>query len=206
MTYVKADTGRMKADEMVQHSTVIEAAMTGNPKFADPTPSLDDLKDAREALSAAIPAAAYGDRVMVAKRNTARKALSKKLVDLCRYVNSACNGDRDVALESGFVAAKTPEPTPLVDPPYSVTAEATEKAGEARIRYRTHKGSKTKQIYATTGDPNMEEGWELVGVTTKSSFLAINLDPSKFYWFKVNAVCTAGVSGFSDPAKVRAAA
>lgn len=191
---------------MVQHSTVVETAMKNNPNFPEPTPSLAEVEEARLALVAAIPAAAYGDRVMVAKRNTARKALAKKLVDLCRYVNSACAGDRDVALGSGFLPAKSPEPTPLVDPPYNVTATATEKVGEARIRFRTHKGSKTKQIFATSGDPNVEEGWVLVGITTKSNFLATGLDPNKFYWFKVNAVCAAGISGFSDPAVVRAAA
>ncbi len=206
MAYVKADTGTMKADEMVQYSSVIEAAMTGNPKFADPTPSLAEVSDARVALAAAIPAAAYGDRVMVAKRNSARLVLSKKLVDLCRYVNSASNGDRDVALTSGFLPAKTPDPIPLVDPPYSVSAEPTTKAGQALVRYRTHHGSRTKQIFATTGDPNDESGWQLVGVTTKRSFLATNLDPEKYYWFKVNVICAAGVSGYSDPAVVRAAA
>ena len=205
MVLVKANTQKMKADEMVQYSAVVETAMTTNPNFADPTPPLGDVTGARVALEAAIPSAAYGDRVMVAKRNTLRNVLSKKLVDLCRYVNSASSGDRDVALTSGFLAAKFPEPTPLVEPPYGLTAVPTSKVGEALVRFRTHRGSRTKQIFATSGDPNMESGWTLVVVTTKSSFLASNLESGKLYWFKVNAVCTAGISGYSDPAVMRAA-
>ncbi len=205
MVLVKANTQTMNAADIVQYSDVVLKAMNANTNFADPTPPLATVGAARTALLAAIPEAAYGDRVKVALRNTLRKTLAKLMVDLCRYVNSASNGDRDVALTSGLQAAKIPVPTPLVEPPFGLTAQPTSKNGEALVRYRTHYGSRTKQIYATSVDPNVESGWALVGVTTKSSFLVSNLESGKLYWFKVNAVCASGVSGYSDPAVVRAA-
>lgn len=206
MVLVKANIGRKNADELVQYSIIVESAMTGNANFADPTPKVVDITAAREALEAAIPPAAHGDRVAVAKRNSLAAELGKLLVSLCRYVNSASNGDRNVALTSGFPAAKVPAPIPLVEPPYNLTAQPTDKEGEALLRFRSHYGSRMKQIYATSGDPNVEANWELIGVTTKSRFLATHLDPNRFYWFRVNAVCAAGVSGYSDPAVCRAAA
>jgi hypothetical protein len=63
-----------------------------------------------------------------------------------------------------------------------------------------------KQVFVCSGDPNLEASWELIGVTTKSTFMVTDLDPSRIYWFRVNAVCAAGITGYSDPAWVRAAA
>lgn len=180
--------------------------MEGNTHFADPSPALAIIAGKRKELEAAILWAMNGDRVAVAKRNTLDRELSQLLVAECSYVNSACNGDRDVALTSGFTAAKVPTPGTLVNPPFNVTAHPTTKGGEARVRFRTHRGSRAKQIFITTEDPATEPVWKLIVVTTKNQCVIPDLDPTKYYWFRVNAVCSAGVSGFSDPAKCRVAA
>jgi hypothetical protein len=205
MVLVKADITKKNPDELIQFSLLVEAGMTANPNFADPTPKISDITAARVALEAAIAPAANGDRVAVAKRNTLSRELATLLVAECRYVNSASNGDRDVALSSNFPAAKTPSPIGLVPPPEKVAARATDRNGEVLVTFKSAYGSRMKQVFATSGDPNAEDGWELIGVTTKSRFLATDLDPMKFYWFRVNAVCAAGVSGYSDPAMGRAA-
>jgi hypothetical protein len=206
MVLVKAGLARKNADEKVQISKLVESSMKGNANFTEPTPSLDSITAKREELEMAIPLAANGDRVAVARRNTLDRELSQLLVAECRYVNSASNGDRDVALTSGFVAAKTPQRGTLVAPPYNVWAHPTTKGGEALVRFSTHKGSRTKQIFITTEDPATEPVWKLAAVTTKNKCVIPGLDHTKYYWFRVNVVCAAGVSGFSDPAKCRVAA
>ncbi len=205
MVLVKADIQKKNADELVQFSIQVETSMTGNSSFPDPTPKIADITAARQALEAAILPAANGDRVAVALRNSLTRALGTLLVRECAYVNTASDGDRNVALSSGYPAAKEPTPIGLVPPPQKVVAKPTNKDGEVLVTFKCAYGSRMKQVYATSGDPNVEEGWELIGVTTKSRFLATNLDPMKFYWFRVNAVCAAGVSGYSDPAMGRAA-
>lgn len=206
MVLVKADLARKNADEKVQISKLVESSMQANINFADPTPPIADITAKREALEAAIPLAANGDRVAVAKRNTLDKELSQLLVAQCRYVNSASHGDRDVALTSGFVAAKMPTRIPLVAPPFNVTAQPTTKGGEALVRYRTHYGTRTKQVFVTTEDPASKPEWTLAAVTTKNQCIIAGLDPTKYYWFRVNVVCSAGISGYSDPAMCRVAA
>ena len=206
MVLVKAALARKNADEKVQISKLVESSMALNTNFAEPSPSLASITAKREALELAIPLAANGDRVAVAKRNTLARELTQLLVAECRYVNSASHGDRDVALTSGFVAAKTPTPSPLADPPFNVVALPTTKGGEALVRFQTHYGSRTKQIFITNEDPATEPVWKLATVTTKNQCVIPGLDHTKYYWFRVNAVCAAGVSGFSDPAKCRVAA
>lgn len=206
MVLVKAGLARKNADEKVQISILVETSMEANPNFADPSPALASIVAKREQLEAAIQLAAHGDRVAVAKRNTLDRELSDLLVAECRYVNSASNGDRDVALTSGFVAAKTPTPSTLVFPPFNVVAHPTTKGGEARVRFQTHRGSRTKQVFITTEDPATEPVWKLAALTTKNQCVIAGLDPTKYYWFRVNVVCTAGVSGYSEPAKCRVAA
>jgi hypothetical protein len=206
MHLVKTDISKKNADEMVQYSLQIEAAMTGNANFAAPTPKLTDIATARTTLQASIAPAAHGDKVAVALRNSNRRALGQMLVELCQYVNAASNGVRDVALTSGFPAAKVPQPIGLVGAPTGLVAQPTVKRGQASLRWRSRYGSRIKQVYICSGEPKVESDWVLLGITTKSTYLVTDLDPAKIYWFRVNAVCAAGVSGYSDPAWVRAAA
>ena len=206
MALVKADLLNKNASEKVQISILVESSMHANPHFVEPIPALAAITAKREALEAALLLAANGDRVALARRNTLDRELSQLLVAACGYVNCASNGDRDVALTSGFVAARTPSRIPLVEPPFNVTARSTTKRGEVMVRFRTHQGSRTKQIYVTTEDPATSPEWKQVAVTTKTQCLITDLDTDKFYWFRLNAVCTAGVSGFSEPAKCRPAA
>lgn len=204
MLLVKANTKDKAAATIAQICIVVENAMKNNGHFTSPKPGLAMVTAARENLERSIALSMHGDRVAMARRNSDIKQLVQLLADLCRYVNSASNGDRDVALTSGFEAAKPSSPIPLVQPPYKVTAQPTSKAGEVLVRFRTHHGTKSKQVYACSGDPNDQTNYQLIGVTTKMNFLATGLDPNKFYWFKIRSICSAGISGFSDPAKCRA--
>ena len=206
MPLVKSDITNKNADEMVQFSLQVEAAMATNANFTDPTPKVADVSAARTALQSSIAPAANGDRVAVALRNSNRRQLAKLLAELCQYVNAASNGDRNVALTSGFLAAKEPRPIGLVGAPDNLVAMPTNKRGEAVLRWKSRYGSRMKQVFVCSGDPNVEASWELIGVTTKSTFKVTDLDPSRIYWFRVNAVCAAGITGYSDPAWVRAAA
>ena len=206
MVLVKAGLERKNAEEKVQMSKRVESSLGTNIHFAEPVPPVASITAKREELEAAIPPAANGDRVAIAKRNTLDRELSQLLSAACRYVNSACNGDRDVALTSGFEAAKPSTRIPLVAPPYDLRVHSTTIGGQAQVRFKTHHGSRTKQIFITTEDPATEPEWKLAVVTTKNKCVIEGLDPSKYYWFRVNAVCAAGVSGFSDPAMCRVAA
>jgi hypothetical protein len=204
MVLVKAGIQDKAAAEIVAVSVFVEESMATNENFPDPAPKISDVATAREALEASISAAMHGDRVAVAKRNADAKHLGDLLVGLCRYVNSVSMGNQTIANTSGFPAAKSPEPIPLVAPPYNVTALPTSKDGEALVRFRSHRGTKSKQVYASSGDPNDQASFQLIGITTKARFLATGLDPEKTYWFRITATCAAGVSGYSDPAKCRA--
>jgi hypothetical protein len=206
MVLVKADIQNKNASELCDYSEQVEAAMATNPKFPDPVPSLTEVAAARVLLNSAIAPAANGDRVAVALRNTRWYILANMLVRLCGYVNSASNGDRDVALTSAFVAAKKPTKLGLIGNPTDLVAKATEKRSEAALYWKSRHGSKMSQIFINSGDPNNEDGWELKMVTTRNRALITGLDPNKIYWFRVNTVCSAGITGFSDPAWVRAAA
>ena len=83
MVLVKAALARKNADEKVQISKLVESSMTLNTNFADPSPALATITAKREALELAIPLAANGDRVAVAKRNLhwrdSRLALDRSL-------------------------------------------------------------------------------------------------------------------------------
>ena len=66
-------------------------------------------------------------------------------------------------------------------------------------------------IYGSSGIGNSVEirwrpEWKLAIVTTKNKCVIEGLDSTRYYCFRVNAVCAAGISGFSDPAICRVAA
>ena len=55
------------------------------------------------------------------------------------------------------------------------------------------------------GDPNIEAGWKLVVQTSKNRLVVEDLQTDKPYYFRVNAIGTAGVGPASDSAQSKAA-
>jgi hypothetical protein len=172
--------------------------MTDNPNFAAPVPPLQALKNAIDAYSAALEAAAGLDRVKVAEKNQARTVLEQLLTQLGMYVMYVANGDAFVLTSSGFSMAKTPEPGKLANPG-NVTLSNGVTGGQMVSSVKSTKYAKVYSHEITDQFSDESTNWTATHTTT-CRFVFNGLVPGKQYWVRVAAIGTANQVTYSPVA------
>jgi hypothetical protein len=94
-----------------------------NVNFADPQPTLTELKDAIDVFCAALLKCKDADRLNLAIKNQKREILIDTLHLLGDYVLFKSAGNRVAALSSGFSIKKTRAPRPPLTKPESYAVE-----------------------------------------------------------------------------------
>ena len=94
----------------------ILAAMTGNPAYPVPVPSLAVLSAARDGFIATVNANDRG-RLAIAARDKAREPFEAALRQLSMYVAQHCQGDLVTLLSSGYPAQRQRGAIALIAPP-----------------------------------------------------------------------------------------
>lgn len=61
------------------------------------------------------------------------------------------------------------------------------------------------EVQYTAGDPKDPAGWQLLAQTSKNRYTATGLNSDQAYYFRVQAIGTAGVGEMSDSATAKAA-
>jgi hypothetical protein len=204
MKLIKAGLTSLKAAQMVSKSEYVESKMTGNVNFATPSPSVADVTAARMALVAALKEATSGSHEAVARKNAAVKSLRDLLTQLARYVNSVAANDVDKAVSSGFELAKTPNPVDKLDAPLELEARMSDYAGRIDLRWIRVHGARMYQVYMCAGDPATGE-WKVVGQCTAAKFQVKDVEPNKFFAFRVSALGRIGEGPASEIAQAKAA-
>lgn len=172
--------------------------MTKNPHFGAPVPPLTALKDAIDAYSVALKAAAGLDRVKVAEKNQARVVLEQLLTQLGMYVMYVANGDAFVLASSGFTPGKTPEPGKLANPG-NVTLSNGVTGGQLVSSVKSTKYAKVYSHEITDQLSGDSTAWSATHTTT-CKFVFNGLVPGKQYWVQVAAIGTANQVTYSPVA------
>lgn len=201
---VKAGLRGLKASQLVDKSIFVEGMMTGNLNFATPVPTIASITAARTSLTTALGAAVSGAHADIAVKNDAENTLHELLVQLSRYINSASNGDVDVAVSSGFELVKTSDPVDQLDAP-DVSARQSAYIGAVDLRWKRVHGARMYNIYMTTGDPSLSTGWTLVGPVSRTKHTISDLVSGEFCNFRVSALGKIGEGPVSKPIGCRAA-
>lgn len=205
MKLIKAGTSKLNADELVARSKYVEDKMTGNANFPTPNPSIATVTAAREALQLATAQAKSRATADIAVRNALRVDLNELMVNLSRYVNNVSGGDVDKAVSSGFELAKRPEPSTHLDAPSKLEANVSKFAGSVDLVWKRVEDARMYQVYVTDGDPTDATKWRMVAVSSKTRVRVLDLEPGKFYSFRVTALGRIGEGPASDVVSGRAA-
>lgn len=200
MTRVKKNLKGLTPAQLVDKSKFIEARMQGNLAFPDPVPALADIATARTALEAAITAAMDGGRTATAIRRARAQELELLLGQLAGHVSSIAEGNTLAILSSGFEVRRTPSPVGELPAPTGLDATITAFAGRVDLRWKPVKHAVAYQVHLNRTDPADASAWQLVGISTRTSFRATGLAPASTTWFRVSAVGTAGTGPVSDVA------
>ncbi len=162
----------------------IAIAMTDNPNFADPTPSVADFANILAAYGSALGLCTDGDRQKIALKNQKRQALIEALHTWGLFVLLNCKNDAAIAMTSGFQIAKIPSPAPLIPKPLAPVLEAGINTGTM-----LSKGKRDAQAltylhqYATQAEMSLFH-WQSQPCS-KSTCLLENLIPGTLYYFRM---------------------
>ncbi len=184
---------------LAQFVEMILLAMTGNPNFTVPTPTLaailaklDDYRKAITDADAKVPGA-------LALRNQLRVELSIMIRDLANYCVLIAAGDPAIFLTSGFKLRKQSQPAPdPLDAAANARLMSTSSETELKLFFDPVQYGKSYEIYISEND---DQHFAYLTTISSQRYIIRSLIPGKRYFVKVKAVGPKGIQGgFSNVA------
>ena len=168
-------------------------AMTGNPKFPTPSPTLTAVTAAINALETAHLAALHGGLDTTANMHAKEHALDLLLKMLGAYVEGIANAD-PVNAEATIKSAAME----LKNGSTRTTKEFEVKVGEpGQVKLSTKGKVRGTFIWQMTTDPTNESSWQTIGMGTQSKFVKNSLTSGMRYHFRVCVVDKNGQGPWS---------
>jgi hypothetical protein len=200
MTVIKVTNGfsRLSDANLLSRAGQINIAMTGNTNFPTPTPTLAALQTALSDFEIAMAKAKTGSELEKAIKNDKREALIDLLHALGNYVLFTANGDRTVALSSGFNIAKEPTPKPPITKPENLQVTEGPNAGELNIKFNRVIAARMYMIQYAEETGSTPLNWQSQSCT-KSKFTLRQLQSGKKYLIRIVALGTDEQVMYSDP-------
>jgi hypothetical protein len=182
---------------LIVSSQQILVAMTGNPAYPVPVPTLADLTTARNTYIAAVNAA-KDSRLAKAVRNQQRKVFEGLLRNLAYHVQVASGGDLPTLLGSGFPVQRGKQPVGPLPAPANLRLARGKISGQliARCKKLQQAGS-YEWRYAMNATPT---AWVSAEPTFAAKVTLDGLLPGTQYIAQVRVQGTAGPGNWSDTA------
>lgn len=179
---------------------------TGNANVTPPAGFLTDMAKAVDALEAAnLKVLANGGREDHLTRNERKRDVEEFVRKLGGYVDGECSGDAEKIASTGFQSRKGPSPVGVVDAPKNLRASRGKLPRTAELRWDRVKGRLMYNLYICEGDPKDDKNWTLLLQTSKNFHVATELISDAVYYFRTQAIGTAGVGPVSDEVNAKAA-
>jgi len=202
MPKLKLNLRKLSVPEKLARAREIIAALTGNPDFPAPKPTLatattitDDLETAQQEQQAAKRTA----EAKTLARNEREDVFDRTFSQLAAHVESVAGDNERLIKSAGMdtrAAAVSSNAPP--DAPQSLNITGGDADGEIDLSWEPVDGAKTYQIEQSP-DPVTATSWSHADVTTKSKITIDGLKSGTRYWFRVAAVGTNGQGVWSNP-------
>lgn len=203
---VKLGLVGLTATAMVERGRNHVEACTANPNVTLPTDFLTDMAKAVNALEAAnLRVLKNGGREDHLVRNERVREVEEWIRQLAGYVDAQCGDDAEKIASCAFQVRKRPSPVGLVDAPKNVRALRGKLPGTADLRWDRVKGRLLYNLYICESDPTVEANWKLLLQTSKNFHTATDLTPDAVYYFRAQAIGTAGAGPLSEAVNAKAA-
>jgi hypothetical protein len=184
-----------KVPALISYATSVVTAMTGNPSFTTPAPTLASITTAITALQTAESAAIARTKGAVTARNDKKTALVALLQELKAYIQKTGDADTDnsaaVIQSAGVSVRKTAVRKPRVFSAVQGAVSGTAKLVTASAGHR----SSYEWQYSVDGGKT----WGAVPATMQAKTGVTGLTPGATVQFRYLAVTTAGQGDWSAP-------
>lgn len=174
---------RLSDSEIETQSVAIATAMTNNPYFPEPMPSLAALNNSLKLYTDSLALVKNGGRVQVALKKEAREKLEQSLTNLAADCSAIARGNRGILASSGF-NLNTETSTPrILTYPENFTVEVGNNPGEALVYLNPVKHAKS-YVFLWGATPFINETW-LHTIESKPFCIITGLTPGTTYSFKI---------------------
>jgi hypothetical protein len=203
MGKVKLNFSRLTIPEKLSRVKQITTALTGNPNFPSPQPTLAQVTAAANDLEGAANTAQVARqqaKTATSKRDALEEVLNTMMGQLAAHVESISGDDETKILSAGMDVRDTT--TPGSDPPSPPAALAmTEGDHGGELDAQWDRDARARSyITELSTNPNDPALWKQALVVTTSHATFSGLTSGQRYWCRVAAVNANGQSGWSDPA------
>ncbi|MBD0279877.1 MAG: hypothetical protein ICV81_18215 [Flavisolibacter sp.] len=190
----------LSASNLIRRTTEILTAMAAAATYyPTPTPALTTIQAKLNEFSDAQSQAIIGSPADKALRDQKRAELTELLHALGRYVlYMTPNGDRAIALRSGFQIGKEQQPAPPLQSPKNMQVADGPNRGELNAAVNSVAGAKT-YLFNYAQEPISDTTVWHVQPETKRKTVLRNLQSGKRYWVKVGVVGVRGQLLYSEP-------
>lgn len=198
MIPIKTSFDSLPDAELENKSQNILLKVSTEKVFTPPFAELAAFEALVKAFSEALALAIDGGRVVVARKNAARKALIKMLKKVAGYVAMIASDDITIIIAGGFEAYKPKQPRPVITMPENIQVTSGANSGEIQISVNKVDNVQIYYFEYTAEDPLPENAvWKTVA-DTRCSYLFTGLKPGQKYWFRVAAVGRRGMKIYSN--------
>lgn len=203
MSKVSLNIRTLPIPQKIAKARTIITALTGNPNFTTPSPTLEVLSRATDNLetsAATVQSTRAKLKTDVSEQTKNEDSFDGIFSQLAGYIQSVA-GDDEAIIHSAGLDTKAPKSPSSAEPtvPQALTPTVGDHDGEVDLSWDTVPKAKS-YVIQISADPPTEKSWQHAGVSPKSSFTVTGLIPGTRYWFRVAAVGSGGQSGWSDPA------
>ncbi|MEO7309510.1 MAG: fibronectin type III domain-containing protein [Chitinophagaceae bacterium] len=182
----------------VQKAGIIIKAMTGNPNFPTPKPSIAELTAATDGLENAFQAADAGDRNLKAAMLKREEDLDFKISLLAAYIQNESEGDEEKIRSAGFEVRSAATPPTELEHVSNLRATMSERNGEVSLAWKPLAGARTYVIEKSADGNN---GWVICGHSTRAHGIVTGLPSLVHAYFRVAGIGSTGQSPWSDVTK-----
>lgn len=189
-------------DSLVTLAGHTVTALTDNPYFPEPRPTMDVYSqlvlDYREKQEIARNG---GGRLQKEARDNARLLLTNAMRELAFYVNNMAQGNREILVSSGFVLIPEDKPSTIPSIPLGLRVSDGRQSGEIYFLFDRVKGAiEYEYQLATELDGQNELVWGRVLKTSRSRPNYVSgFEPASRCYVRVRARNAQGESGWTEP-------
>ena len=162
--------------------TKVQNAMTGNPFFPSPSPSMEVFGEALSAYTSQLAKAGSRDVNAIAAKNARRAALIALSVQLGNSVTDTANGNVE-ALVSTALPLRKKRQNIILKPPSNLRITNGINPRELDLKVDSVKGALSFGFEYTQDPPTDQSVW-VKTICTTSRCTIKNLEPGKKYWFR----------------------
>ena len=182
----------------------VVAALTGHAAFPNPPVTVPNFSTQIDDVEAKVAVVAAAKTALVLAEWNLQQAVDTMDTSGCAlagYVESASMNNPAPLESSGFTLTAPRTPAGILPAPTNLRVEPGQ-IGTCLLKWDRDRGARSWKVQCA---PEPSGPWTEIYYGTRATCVATGLTSGSQYWFRVQALGTAGPSDWSDPAAKRAA-